>query len=292
MKYKLENEDFKVQITNAGAEICSFKSKKTGKEYIWQGNPDVWGSHAPVLFPIVGGLKKDRFYYKDQAYQLPRHGFIRRNKELTVITQKANQLALQLESSEKTKRNYPFDFKFQISFELLSNQLKIRHDVLNTGNEEMYFSLGAHPAFNCPLEEAKNDEDYHLHFNQTETINTWKLDKNGQIKEEGKLILEKSNRLNLHSHLFDEDALIFKNLKSRIVSLCEDKKELIRVSFYDFKSLGLWAKPAAPFICIEPWLGYADSSDSHQQIKEKEGILSLKPGKDFSATYSIEIFDQ
>lgn len=291
-KYSIENSELSVQITQVGAEICSLKSKNNGKEYMWQGNPEIWGSHAPVLFPIVGGLKNDAFHYKNQAYQLPRHGFIRRNKDLKAFSHSAHQLVLELTSSEKIKKIYPFDFKFQISFELLSNQLKIRHEIFNIGNEAMYFSLGAHPAFNCPLEKDKNYEDYHLEFDQLETLKTWNLDGNGQIKEEGKNILNQSKQLALHSHLFDQDALIFKSLKSRKVSLCEGNHELIRVKFDDFSSLGLWAKPQAPFICIEPWLGYADASESNQQLIEKEGILSLEAEKTFQASYSIEIFNK
>jgi len=171
--YRIANEEFEVGITRVGAEICSFKSKKTGKEYMWQGNPDIWGSHAPVLFPIVGGLKEDTFFYKDQTYHLPRHGFIRRNKDLYVITHTADKLVLQLDSNETTREIYPFDFSFQISFELLSNKLGITHRVYNTGKGPMCFSLGAHPAFNCPLEEGEKYEDYHLKFEQKEYVKSF-----------------------------------------------------------------------------------------------------------------------
>jgi len=290
--FSISNASFDIEISNIGAEICSLKSKKTNIEYIWQGNPEIWGSHAPVLFPIIGALKNDTYFFKGKAYQLPRHGFIRRNKDLTVVTHKPNQLVLQLISSDKTKNMYPFDFRFRISFELLSNQLKVRHHIFNTGDQEIYFSLGAHPAFNCPLEEGKTYEDYHLQFEQTEILNTWKLDHHGQIEKEGETILNHTNKLALHSHLFDQDALIFKSLKSRQVSLCQQENELIRVRFDDFSSLGLWAKPGAPFICIEPWLGYADSSKTQQQFIEKEGIICLQATKEFNASYSIEIFEK
>lgn len=289
--YKIENESFEVQISLVGAEICSFKSKKSGKEYMWQGNPEIWGSHAPVLFPIVGGLKEDIYIYEGQKYHLPRHGFIRKNKDLKLITHTSNKLVLQLESSPSLKENYPFDFVFEISFSLLQNELEIHHRVLNTGKQNMYFSLGAHPTFNCPLEEGKKYEDYHLKFEQKEYLKRWNLNASGQIAEEGELVMDHSHQINLTTSLFDTDAIIFKSLKSRQVSLCEQEREIIRLRFDDFKSLGLWAKPAAPFICIEPWLGYADSTETNQQIKDKEGILSLESGKDFSANYTIEIFE-
>ena len=290
--YKIANEQFEVGITSIGAEICSFKSKKSGKEYMWQGNPEIWGSHAPVLFPIVGGLKEDTYIFEGEKYNLPRHGFIRKNKDLKIITQTTNQLVLQLDSGEKTKLVYPFDFRFQICFELLSNQLKITHKVFNTGEKEMYFSLGAHPAFNCPLEEGEKYEDYHLQFAQTEKLNTWVLDENGQIKEEGAQIMNQTDRLQLHLLLFEKDALIFKSLKSRRVSLCKQDQEVVRVDFDDFRSLGLWAKPKAPFICIEPWLGYADSSHSNQQLTDKQGIIKLKSQKEYTSSYTISIIEK
>lgn len=258
---------------------------------MWQGNPDVWGSHAPVLFPIVGGLKDNLFFYKDQKYHLPRHGFIRRNKDLYVVTHTPDTLVLQLDSNETTREMYPFDFSFQLSFTLLSNQLKIAHRVFNSGNDRMYFSLGAHPAFNCPLEEGDTYEDYHLKFEQREYLKRWNLNASGQIAEEGELVMDHSHIIPLNPHLFKKDALIFKELKSRQVSLYRATKEIIRVKFRDFTSLGLWAKPEAPFICIEPWLGYADAYHSSQQLTEKAAILNLQHQKEFSAKYSIEIFD-
>jgi galactose mutarotase-like enzyme len=155
----------------------------------------------------------------------------------------------------------------------------------------MYFSLGAHPAFNCPLEEGEKYEDYHLKFEQTEYLKRWNLDASGQIAEEGKLVMDNCQIMPLSSHLFVNDALIFKELKSHQVSLCSANREIIKVKFQDFTSLGLWAKPKAPFICIEPWLGYADASDSNQQLIEKEALLKLNAQDEFAASYSIEVFD-
>lgn len=291
-KYLLVNEHFEVGITSIGAEICSFKSKKSGKEYMWQGNPEIWGSHAPVLFPIVGGLKDDTFIFKGKKYHLPRHGFIRKNKDLQVITRSTNKLVLQLESSPSIKENYPFDFVFEITFSLLKNKLEIHHRVLNIGNQNMYFSLGAHPAFNCPLEEGKKYKDYHLKFEQNEYLRRWNLDDSGQIANEGELVMDSTNKIALSLSLFDKDAIIFKSLKSRKVSLCDQEREIICLRIDDFKSLGLWAKPKAPFVCIEPWLGYADSSNTTQNLKEKEAITKLAAQKEFSASYSIEILDE
>lgn len=290
MKIYLENDLFKVDVNKVGAELCSFKSKQSDIEYIWQGDAKIWGSHAPVLFPIVGGLKNDTYFFDGKEYSLPRHGFIRKNDQLEVVNHTNKELLLQLSSNASTRQVYPFEFIFQIKFQLSNNRLLISHHIINTDQKELYFSLGAHPAFNCPLLPGENYEDYELVFDQEESLHTWNLDAAGQILEEGDKIMNHSHQIALHKDLFNQDALIFKSLKSRRVGLAHKVKgERLAVGFSDFKSLGLWAKPAAPFVCIEPWLGYADASNSQQQLQEKEGILHISPQKEFKASYYIEI---
>ncbi len=290
MRYYLENEHLHIGVNGIGAELCHLQSKKNKIEYIWQANPDIWESHAPVLFPIVGGLKENKYIFENNEYSLPRHGFIRRNKQLKLIDYSKTEITLQLSSNPSTLTNYPFEFDFKIKFSLLKNKLEIIHEVVNKDHKTMYFSLGGHPAFNCPLLKNEKYNDYFLEFKDTETLKTWDLDKNGMIKEEGDIIMNQTNQLKLHPDLFNNDALIFKSLKSRQVSLShKERGSQLIVKFNDFPSLGIWAKPQAPFVCIEPWLGYADATNTNQNLKEKEGILNLEPGKSFSASYSIEI---
>ena len=156
----------------------------------------------------------------------------------------------------------------------------------------MPFSLGAHPAFNCPLNNNETYSDYYLEFQEKENIYTWDLNSSGLIANKGAKIFNDSNILKLHSAIFNKDALIFKSLKSKEVKLASNKSsQEIIIQFQDFKSLGLWAKPNAPFICIEPWLGYADSENTNQLILEKEGILLLPPQEEFHTSYSIEIIE-
>lgn len=290
MNYNLENEYFEIAVTAIGAELCSFKSKKTNIEYIWQAKPAIWGSHAPVLFPIVGGLKNNTFIHHEKEYQLARHGFVRRNEFLKIVEKSSTSIRLQLLSNSKTQESYPFSFEFNIQITLIKNKLQISHKVINKSNEDLFFSLGAHPAFNCPLHKNEKYSDYYLEFSKQETLNTWDLNSEGLIANEGELILNNSNILNLHSDIFNSDALIFKSLKSREIKLASIKSsQEIIVQFPDFKSLGLWAKSGAPFVCIEPWLGYADAENTNQQLCEKEGILLLPPQEEFMASYSIEI---
>jgi len=290
MIHQIENELFNIAISAVGAEISSFKSKKSGIEYMWQADPSIWGSHAPVLFPIVGGLRDNKFEYQGQYYPLNRHGFVRRNKNLKVVAHSSTNLSLQLRANDETKKLYPFAFIFSIHFSLEKNKLIIKHDVENTDQRDIYFSLGAHPAFNCPIHKQESYNDYYLEFQETESLRTWYLNELGLIEQEGKTILKQSRILPLNKHLFDQDALIFKTLKSRKISLCSQKSpQKIIIRYADFTSLGIWAKPAAPFICIEPWIGYADAANSNYRIQDKEGIIKLKPHRIFTTSYSIEV---
>jgi len=292
MNYTLENNIFKIAITAIGAEISSFKSKKTGAEYIWQANPEIWGSHAPVLFPIVGGLKNDTYIHLGKKYQLPRHGFIRRNKSLKIIEKSSSSILLELLSSSQTLEIYPFSFSFQIQFTLIKNKLIVKHRIMNTGENDLFFSLGAHPAFNCPFDKNEQYDDYFLQFETNESLNTWDLNNEGLISYEAQKMINNTDILHLHSTIFNKDALIFKSLKSREVKLKSRNhhKEVI-IRFNDFSSLGLWAKPNADFVCIEPWLGYADNENTSQIFSEKEGIIKLAAHREYTATYSIEIND-
>lgn len=291
MIYSIESSSLKVSIQKTGAELCSIISKETGKEYIWQADPEVWGSHAPVLFPIIGGLKDGFYTFEGQSYKMPKHGIVRGNSKMFAEEQFNDSITFVLYSDETTKKMYPFDFQFRIRFSVSENRITVTHQVLNTGNSELLFSLGAHPAFRCPVLETEHYEDYHLQFEQTEYAETHLLDmEKGLVSDQIEFILKNTNRLPLHKHLFDRDALIFKNLKSDSVSLVHKENEkILTMDTSDFPYLGIWAKPGADFVCIEPWLGIADNVAHNQQLESKEGILALEAGRIFNAHYVITI---
>jgi galactose mutarotase-like enzyme len=286
----IKNEYLQVGVKSTGAELCSIKSPKTGLEYLWQADPKVWGNHAPVLFPIVGGLKNGKYLHQGQSYAMPKHGIVRYNEQVQLREQSPDSLLFSLQSNEQSRIQYPFEFAFWIEFRLWENQLTISHRVQNEGSETMYFSLGAHPAFACPRREGEVYEDYYLEFSQEEQLRTWMLDDEGLIAEEGALMLDHARTLPLHQHLFDHDALIFKNQRSDSVSLKSNKSsEVLTVHFVGWPYLGIWAKPAAPFVCIEPWYGIADGAGTDQQLANKEGIMLLPSGEAFEASYRIEV---
>jgi len=288
--HTIKNDVLEISVKEIGAELCSIKSLSSEKEYIWDGNPEVWESHAPNLFPIIGCLKDDGFLYKGKKYNCPKHGFVRKNKNVSLIHENHTSLTFGLEYSEETLRVYPFKFYFFIKFILKENSVIFEHTVVNNGDEKMWFSLGGHPAFKCPINIDENYSDYFLEFENPETAETWRVEKNGLIGKETTPVFDEPTIINLHPRLFEEDALVFKNLNSSKVSLKSIKSnQVLSVNFNDFPNLGIWAKPNADFVCIEPWLGIADSIDSDRNFENKEGLAVLEAGKSFTATYSIFI---
>ena len=290
MNYSLSTSQLTIEVTKTGIELCSVKLNATDKEYIWQADPGIWPSHAPVLFPIIGALKDGNFIFKGNHYPLPKHGFVRHSDKPKLINKTENSLHFQFTWDEETYQIYPFKFVFDLIYKVRGTTIEVIHQVKNVGETPLYYSLGGHPAFNCPLNPGEEYQDYFLEFEHAETLSSWLIDKNGLLSGETKSILQNSDTLPLHEKIFDQDALVFKDIKSRKVSLVSKKfGEVLSVSFNDFPFLGLWAKPAAPFICIEPWLGVADSANSNQDFRTKEGIRELEPGLTDTKTYSITI---
>lgn len=292
MKHRIESENLWIEVNSIGMELSSIRSKQSNQEYLWQGDPTFWPGQAPVLFPIVGALKNGQMIYKEICYSLGRHGFVRNSPKPRLIDSGLNFLRFGMEWDSDTLKIYPFKFNLEITFLLEGKTMHIQHQIVNRGDEVMLYSIGAHPAFRCPQMADENYEDYYLEFEAEETAATWLIDPSGLIGLTQKPILDHTKYLPLHSHLFDDDALVFKNLRSRSVKLVHQKRgALLAVDFGDFNYLGIWAKPAAPFVCIEPWLGIADSVDSSQQLIEKEGILKLEAGQSAQKNYSITIFE-
>lgn len=288
--YTIKNEFIEVSVQKTGIELCSIKSVASGKEYMWDANQEVWGSHAPVLFPIIGSLKDGGYFYKGKEYLLPKHGMIRHNQNIELVESTSNTLVFRLKYNDDTLLMYPFKFEFITRYSIEGNKLTVTHKVINHDNEKLLFSLGGHPAFKCPINEGEKYEDYYLEFEKNEDAPTWVLHKNGLQSDETKPIFNDSNIIPLHAHLFDDDALIFKNLNSSVVCLKSKKSDqMLTFNYKGFPYLGIWAKPNASFVCIEPWMGVTDRWDTDRKLETKEGIITLEGKNTFDALYSIEI---
>lgn len=288
--HSIANDILEISIHEKGAELTSVFSKPLGIEYMWNGDPLFWSKHSPILFPVVGGLKNNTYFFENRGYVLPRHGFAR-EKTFSVSHQSANSIEFTLADDEETSLEYPFLFELKISYSLDGNSLLVEYEVRNPGNEEMYFSIGGHPAFKIPLLEGTAYDDYYLEFNKKENSMRWPVSPDGLIDEEPIPVFSNDSIIPLKKELFSHDALVFKDLVSNQVALkCKKHSHGLDFEFEGFPYMGIWAAKNADFVCIEPWCGIADSVFSDQQLKNKEGINKLPKGEIFRRQWRIKVW--
>lgn len=282
MKTLIKNEFLTVEILHKGAELASIT--KAEENYIWDIDAKFWDKTSPILFPIVGGLKDNSYEYEGEKYQLSRHGFAR-DYDFELVSKTESSALFSLNYSEDTLKIYPFKFTLDIEYYLIDSQVFIHYKITNRSSRKMYYSIGAHPAFSI---DGKL-EDYSLKFDQTENLLAHQLHDNlfsGELSE----INLQEKILPLHYSLFEKDAIVLKDAATSSLTLLKNNKPRLKVNFTDFPFLGIWTKKDAPFICIEPWLGIADSHTSSGKIEEKEGIQILEGNTDQSFSWSVEIF--
>lgn len=291
MKYILENKNIKISASTFGGELNNLISKKDDTEYLWIGDEKYWKYHSPILFPIVGKVLNSKYKAENSEYELPQHG-LARTREFTMIEKDDNHIVFELLWSEDTLKVYPYKFSLRLSYELLENGVKVGYNVKNLDDKEIYFSIGGHPAFMCPLLEGEKFEDYYFQFNKNENSSTMDLDSNtGYFTGKNSNFFNNENIINLNLDLFKYDALVFHELNSSLITLKSNKnnKELT-MDFSGFPYLAIWTKPTgAPFVCIEPWYGHSDYNNFNGELKDKEGIEKLSVGSEFNAEYKLFI---
>ncbi len=277
----IKSELLTVQISPVGAEIKSVKAAD-GTEFIWEADPDIWGSSAPILFPICGGLKNDRYTYLGKEYTLSKHGFVTNAVfEIEEITQ--NSICMLYKSNPETLVSYPFDFEFRAIFTVISNSLSVTYSVKNLTDGNMYFSVGAHEGYMTP----EGIEEYEIIFDDVKTLDSYGVEGN-LISNKAERIVTNSNILPLKEDYFKIDALIFKGHNSKSCTLSHrNGARKITVECENFANLLFWHKPYSNFLCIEPWNGMADIVGSSYDITEKEGIICLLQGGDYSVSRKI-----
>ena len=279
MFYKIENEFLTCEIDGMGAQLHSLVSKENGKEYIWQGNPDIWYGQAPVLFPVIGQLINDKYFYNGVEYTMPKHGLARK-LPFNVKECEGARAVFSLESDENTLKSYPFDFEYLVTFELKGKSLVNTMTVINKTKGEMYFSVGAHPGFNCNVGDV-------IEFEQAETLATERIDKENLIISEKFPFMENEKSFVITKEIFEPDALILSDIKSEKLRIKGDNE--IEFTFGKCPFLGIWAKPGAPYVCIEPWYGVNDGREVKKDISEKRGIEHLGEGETFEFAWTVEI---
>jgi galactose mutarotase-like enzyme len=284
----LENDSLKASVHPMGGELQSLYRKDLELEYLWNGNPEFWPRHSPLLFPIVGGLIEDSYLYNEKKYTLAKHGFAR-DTQFEIENSSKESASFVLRSNDDTLKSYPFSFVLKISYKLEANRITVTYEVENPSVQTMYFSIGTHPAFNVPLIEGTSYNDYFLEFEQPEDSLRHTLD--GNILNSTVPYLQNQSRLHLEESLFYEDAIIFKDLRSSSISIKTDKSvHGLKFNFSGFPYMGIWAAKDAPFVCIEPWYGIPDSENHNQKIEEKEGIIALTAGQRWSKSWNLECF--
>ncbi|HUC80243.1 MAG TPA: aldose 1-epimerase family protein [Flavisolibacter sp.] len=286
----LQNNELKILIDEKGAELKSVVHLGHQLEYMWSGDPAYWAKTSPVLFPIVGALKENTYFFEGKSYHLSRHGFAR-EKTFTVVEKDEQSITLSLSSDNETLAVFPFAFEFSVTYRLEENRLTVSYRVQNEEKKQIYFSVGAHPAFKLPLVGGTSYDDYSLQFEKAETAGRWPISKEGLIETAPTPFLQNENRLPLTKALFQKDAIVLKHLQSGFVRLVSDKTPHgLQFRIEGFPYLGLWAAPNADFLCIEPWCGIADSVDTNQNLPDKEGILALPAAEQFQVAWLAVFF--
>lgn len=285
---KLENQYLCVEISSYGAELTSLILKENQTEYLWGAQSDIWGRHAPVLFPIVGRLINNQYKVDNHIFEMSQHGFAR-DFDFVQMKAASEYVVYRLTSNEKTLVQYPYHFQLDIGYRLQGTNIIVEYCVKNIDHQPIYFSIGAHPGFNCPLSADEKLEDYYLEFEQKETAYKYCLENGFPGKRE--LFLRDDNSISLSKNLFKDDALVFENLQSTQIALKSRKSsKSVTVNYEGFPYLGIWSKDGgAPFVCIEPWCGIADAVGQGGHLKEKKGIECLEPEQEFKRKYSISL---
>lgn len=282
MVHSIKNNKLEVTVKEFGAELCSIKDAQSGFEYLWQGNPSVWSGQSPILFPIIGRLIDDKYTLNGAEYEMQKHGFARKMK-WDFVSANSVSVTFKLSETSDTLKSYPYHFDLFAEFSLDRNRLTVKHTVVNNSNRIMYFSLGAHPAFNCEIGDI-------LRFDKKETLATEKIDLVKSLRQPVKFpVLNDETDIVITKDIFAEDALILSEIKSNCVTLLSEKhSRKVRFNLGNAPYLGIWAKPGAPYVCIEPWYGVNDSTEKKADFSLKDGINSIEPSGKFEFTWWAE----
>lgn len=287
--YQLGNGQISIQADSMGAELKSLKKTGTDTEYMWEGNPQYWKRTSPVLFPLVGSLCGGSYLLDGKRYPMGQHGFAR-DMEFDLISQEKEEIWFCLESNSDTLEKYPFAFRLEIGYMLRGNTVTVMWKVKNPSDKDMYFSIGGHPAFCCPLAQGERQEDYRIWFDAQGKVVSGVIE-NGLMGEEEEVHLLEDGCLRVTEHLFDKDALVIENHQAQKVALVRpDGSHYLTVSF-DAPLFGIWSPPGkkAPFVCIEPWYGRCDAQGFSGTWQERQWGQCLAPGKCFEASYGITV---
>ena len=291
MELTIKNHHLCLTVETLGAQMMHLQSAD-GTEYLWQGDPRDWEDRAPTLFPFIARLTEDSYLYEGKRYFMGIHGFAAQS-QFTPIRQQENLLVLELSDNEETRKQYPLAFRLQIAFELREKAVQISYLVENPGSRILPFGIGGHPGFRVPLTEGETFRDYALEFScacQPDRVGfTPSLYLSGH--DEAYPLLNQCT-LPLKHELFDQDAIVFKNMAKEVTLRSGRSGRGVTVSYPDMPYLGLWHQPRtdAPYLCIEPWSSLPSRQDIVEELTCKSDLIQLKPGGSFHTSWTITIF--
>lgn len=287
-RFQIRNESLTLEIDAHGAEMKSLIDNCSGQEYLWCGDAAYWGRTSPILFPLVGNYREKQSCFDGKWYSLSQHGFAR-DMDFELVSEKGDEIWFALEDSPETLEKYPFGFRLELGYRMQGRTVEVLWRVTNKNDREMYFSIGGHPAFNCPLREGEKQTDYRIGFDTCEPLTASVLDENGTVSERTKVLELTDGMLQITDSLFDEDALIVEHDQAHKVALYTPEGEKYLEVKFEAPLFGIWSPAGkhAPFVCIEPWYGRSDRADFGQKLEEREWGNVLKAGEVFTAAYQI-----
>jgi galactose mutarotase-like enzyme len=283
----LASKQLSARISPLGAQLSALRDRG-GLDLLWNGDPAVWSGRAPFLFPIVGALAGGHYRLGARTYALPRHGFAR-GKAFEVVEAGPSNATFRLKSDESTLAVYPFRFELDIRFEIRESTLGITAQVRNKGDAQMPASFGYHPAFRWPLPYGRPRASHYLEFEIEEAAPIRRLNAQGLLTATRQPTPIHHRRLLLEDALFVDDVIIMDAVKSRAVTYGAEDGPRIRMSYPDTPYLGVWTKPQANFICIEPWHGVADPDGFTGDFTTKPGVFNVGAGGAFEVKTEITL---
>ena len=289
MRYVLENEFLRVEIDSFGAELKSVLNKETNFEYMWQADPTYWGRTSPVLFPFVGSLKDKCYTYEGKTYPMGQHGFAR-DMEHALVSKTDTEIYFELLSNDETLAKYPFVFALNLGYELVNNELRVIWKVTNTSSEKtLQFSIGAHPAFNCPIHGEENKAGYKFYFADVDEIHHHGHTDTGLSVEEDIVLPLENHRAVMTPEFFDGSTYIIEHPTTKEIGVEDPAGNRILSVLFDMPIVALWSPPGknAPFLCIEPWFGRCDAADFEGSLEERAFNNALDAGKTFETSYTM-----
>ena len=281
----LQNGTLGAAVSACGAELQRLHTA-AGEELLWDGNPDVWAGRSPLLFPVVGNVKDDRVTVRGQHYPLLRHGFAR-TSTFELVEASSTRCTWRLRANDETRARYPFAFQLDVTYALDGARLTISATIANDGAEPMPASFGFHPAFRWPLVPGVAREDHDVRFGEPEPAPIRRLA--GGLLGGPEATPVAGDRLALADALFQRDALIFDRLRSRRLTYGPATGRRLELEFPALPHLGIWSKPGAGFVCLEPWQGFASPVDFDGELAEKPGIVAIPPHSERLFELSVTI---